>query len=88
VSEERFSVVVFDREGYWRYIDRDLPAEAAMLLARDTALLATDLNDIDRIMITDADDFAVFLWERGKGVVYPNKDAEPEAAGGGVTPPL
>lgn len=72
MAEDLFNVVVFNAEGYWHYALRDVPARQAVDKAH--ALASADEQDIDRVMITDADDFANFLWERGKGIVYPTEN--------------
>jgi hypothetical protein len=69
---ERFDVVVYDIAGFWTYAARDLDAKAAVDRAKHLVDMADDRNEgIDRVLITDSDDFTTFLWERGKGVVYP-----------------
>jgi len=77
---DRFMVVFFDPEGYWDYVRPrwrtagDAVEEAKWLVDR----AATDLR-IARVMITDEDDFTAFLWERGKGIVYPTEDERTKA---------
>lgn len=75
---ERFNVVIFDPEGYWHYGLRDATAEGAVRVARFWVDRA-DREDIARIMITDEDDFTAFLWERGKGIVYPTSEERTKA---------
>ena len=69
---ERHNVVVFDSDGFWHYAAQGLDAERAVLEARSCVHLAEHgALDAAKIIITDEDDFTNFLWERGKGVIYP-----------------
>ena len=73
---ERFNVVVYDTFGFWEYAGRDYTAKAAVNKAKRLVELADHSDeDIERVLITDAGDFTNFLWERGKGVVYPPRQA-------------
>lgn len=74
---ERFNVAVFDDEGYWHYVRQDLDAEEAVKMAkRIVDRLEAGDDDIDRVMITDEGDFTNFLWERGKGIVFPKREED------------
>ena len=74
MPDELFDVVIFDAEGYWSYTDRDLPAERAVEAAKRCVDTLGSSGIADKIIITDADDFTVFLWQRGKGVVFPSRE--------------
>jgi hypothetical protein len=77
VTTELFNVVVFDAEGFSTYVVRDHEAKEAVEEAHRQVMLALDGAGIDKVMITDDDDFANFLWERGKEIVYPPCEVEP-----------
>lgn len=94
MTEDRFNVVSFDRDGYWHYVARDLDARKATEIAKAcvdvaevTGLPATGLVEVARVIITDADDFTCFDWRRGEGVVFPPRQGEeppgPPGAGSG-----
>jgi hypothetical protein len=73
--EERFNVVVFDAEGFWGYVQKDLDAEEAVLLARVWVGDAGNDAFIHRVMIESvSDETTAFLWQRGKGIVFPKGD--------------
>jgi hypothetical protein len=74
-EEHRFNVVVFDADGYWHYGSRDVEAREAVETAKELADLATTPAGVEteRVMITDSDDYCCFLWERGKGVMFPRR---------------
>lgn len=76
MPDELFKVVVYDPEGFWHYVMLDLPAKAAVEAAKELVdLTATPFGaDTQRILITDRDDNTCFLWERGKGVVFPPRE--------------
>lgn len=64
--------MVFDDEGFYSYVGVDYTAEQAVKMAlRIVTGAAAHMGLVSRVMITDEDDFANFLWERGKGVIYP-----------------
>lgn len=71
MTTDLFNVVVFDGEGFSTYVRRESEAKEAVEEAHRQVMLALDGAGIDRVMITDDGDFANFLWERGKGIVYP-----------------
>lgn len=78
---DRFNVVLYDAAGFWRYVGpRDIDARDAVDLARDLIVKADSDADIDRILITDQDDFTNLLWERGKGLVFPENGQKGPAA--------
>jgi hypothetical protein len=73
--EEEFSVVCFFSEEQYCYDCRYVTAEAAVL--RSKQITDSDLarrGIISRVMITDGDGYTAFLWEHGKGVVYPTAE--------------
>lgn len=78
---ERFNVITWFPDGAYIYEAGGdnkhrgpLPGEEAVYLARDlTRRPAALLGIIDKVQITDADDFTVFLWEKGK-VVFPTRE--------------
>ena len=76
MADDRFAVVIFDPEGFWNYAAKDLPAKIAVDQAKKWVDMAAEHygTKIDRVLITDAEDFTVFLWQRGKGVVFPPRE--------------
>lgn len=74
---DEYSVVLFFPDESHHYEARELGAEEAVWLAKECSERpAAHAGFIRRIIITDADDFAVFQWEYGKGVIYPRHDGE------------
>lgn len=74
MSSERFNVVLVWEDGYWEYFLRDIPARRAVEAARRCTQGLLKRSDLQKVMITDEDDCTNFLWERGKGLVYPTRE--------------
>lgn len=72
MAEERFNVVIWNG-GFWEYFLQDATAENAVHAAKRCVDNLGQRGLIDRVQITDADDFTTYLWERGKGIVYPTE---------------
>ena len=68
-NSTEFSVAVFYDDGTHAYIERWLSPRMAVKQAR--IVIANVAPDIAKVIITDGGDDTVFLWERGKGVVFP-----------------
>lgn len=69
---ETFTVYLFFPNGDWNMEGNGLSAEDAIKLAkRITQRPAVLLGIIARVIVTDADDYTVFDWRNGKGVVFP-----------------
>jgi hypothetical protein len=67
-----YSVCQFFADGSYEYVRRDVGAEEAVKAARHyTDNVATKLGVVDRVIITDGDDFCCFEWKRGEGVTFP-----------------
>ena len=78
LTPDLYNVVVFDPDGFSTYVRRESEAKEAVEEAHRMVMLALAGAGIDRVMITDDGDCANFLWERGKGIVYPpREEAEP-----------
>jgi hypothetical protein len=79
VSGERFSVVVFNPDGFWHYALTDVGPKEAVEEAKRLVDKAKKYRRYHRVMIENvSDETAAFLWERGKGIVYPpREEAEP-----------
>jgi hypothetical protein len=72
-----FSVCQFFADGHYEYVRRDVGPEEAVQAARHyTDNVATKLGVVERVIITDADDYCCFEWKKGEGVTFP-----PEARG-------
>ncbi len=70
---ERFNVVIFYDDGFHEYVRRDLPAREAVEVAK----ICTEHRAAARVVITDSGDFTNFLWQRGKGIVFPKREEVP-----------
>ena len=70
-DRDEFSVVEFYDDGYHRYVERLLGAEAAVKLSKLVVDSAERRPHVTRVIITDGGDFTVFEWQRGKGVTLP-----------------
>jgi hypothetical protein len=71
-DEPGYSVCQFFRDGSHEYVRRFVGAEEAVNAARHyTANVATKLGMVERVIITDADDYCCFEWKRGEGVTFP-----------------
>lgn len=76
-NDELFNVVQFFEDESYEYVRRLVPAEEAVKAARHyTRSVAAQLGMVTRVIITDTGDCTNFMWEFGKGVVFP-----PEAKG-------
>ena len=74
---DEFSVVQFFDNGTHEYVRRGVAAkEAVEAAAHYCGSVGARLGFVTTVIITDGDDYRVFQWEHGKGVVFP-----PEAAG-------
>lgn len=72
-----FAVCQFFVDGTCEYVRRGVGPEEAVKAARHyTDNVATKLGVVDRVIITDGDDYCCFEWKRGLGITFP-----PEAAG-------
>lgn len=70
-----FSVYQFFHDGSHECLKSHVGAEEAVETARSFILRpAARIGFIQRVMITDGGDFAVFDWQHGKGVVYPPQE--------------
>jgi hypothetical protein len=72
-----FSVCQFFKGGVYEYVRRGVGAQEAVQAARHyTANVAAKLGMVERVIITDGDDYCCFEWKSGEGVTFP-----PEARG-------
>ena len=72
-----YSVCQFFPDGSYEYVKRFVGAQEAAETAKSyTERPAALMGIIRKVMITDGGDFCVFLWEHGKGVVYPKRGAD------------
>ena len=71
MPEEQFNVVIFDAEGWHETFLADATAENAVNAAKRCVDRLGARGIVDKVIITDEDDFTVFLWQRGEGVVFP-----------------
>jgi hypothetical protein len=75
LDTDTFRVVIYFPDGFWTEEGRDLSAEEAVKLAkRITQRPAVALGIIARVIITDPDDYCVFDWRNGQGVVFPPRE--------------
>jgi hypothetical protein len=76
-TEEEFSVWIFFPDGTHLAELRWVDAEAALECARFViARPAARLGIINKVIITDGGDYTAFEWQYGKGVTFPNPNAE------------
>jgi hypothetical protein len=67
-----YSVCQFFPDGSYEYVRRGVGAEEAVKAADHyTHNVATKLGVVDRVIITDGDDYCCFEWKRGEGVTFP-----------------
>lgn len=77
MSSEEYSVAVFFTDGNWEYVARFVDAETAVHKAHgytNPNRPANLLGLIDKVVITDGGDHTTFLWEKGKGIVFPTRE--------------
>ena len=74
MPDELFDVVIFDAEGWHETFLAGATAERAVAAAKRCVDTLGSRGIADQVIITDADDFTVFLWQRGKGVVFPSRE--------------
>lgn len=70
---DKFHVHQFFQDGTNEQVTQEpLGAEAAVLKAKAlTQSVAARTGLVERVMITDPDDYCVFDWRYGQGVVFP-----------------
>jgi hypothetical protein len=69
---EHFAVWIFFKDGYHFKEGEDLTDLEACKLARSCTLRpAAQIGVIDRVIITDPDDYCAFEWIYGRGVTFP-----------------
>jgi hypothetical protein len=70
-----FSVFWWDPQGNYhaekRYVDAKEAVETAKSLTERPAAL---IGMVRKVIITDGGDFTNFMWEYGKGLIYPPKE--------------
>jgi hypothetical protein len=79
-ERDEFSVVVWYPNDAYEYVVRFVGAREAVEIAKrltDSVGAATGL--ITKVMITDGDDNTNFLWEHGKGLIYPSREETKDA---------
>jgi hypothetical protein len=76
-SHPEFSVCQFFKGGAYEYVRRAVgPEEAVKAAHHYTHSVAAKFGIVERVIITDGDDFTCFEWKLGEGVTFP-----PEARG-------
>lgn len=79
MSEELFSVHQFFPDDFSETVGERLPGEEAVAMAkRLTESVGGRIGTTKRVIITDSQDFTVFEWRFGEGVVFPPRDAAPD----------
>jgi hypothetical protein len=74
-TKGEFSVIQWFREGYSEFVKKDVGAEEAVLTAKGVTESPGALLGIPvRVIITDGEDFTVFEWKHGEGVVFPTRE--------------
>lgn len=80
--EQTFSVCRYyaHPEGRYEYVARDVAAVTAIGIAGSIVeSCAVKVGRIVSVMITDDEDYCCWLWERGRGVVYPTENMRSES---------
>lgn len=72
MAKDLFNVVIWNG-GFWEYFVQDATAEDAVKAAKRCVDNLGSRGLVDRVQITDSDDFTTFLWEKGKGIVFPTE---------------
>lgn len=74
VEEKTYDVWFFYLGGSYTKERSHLPTEAAVDFAcQATRRPAAKVGILQQVMITDRDDFCVFHWKHGEGIVFPPK---------------
>lgn len=69
---DEFSVVQFFADGFQEYVRRNVGALDAVKAAHHYCTnVASKLGIVDRVIITDGDDYCCFEWKRDEGITYP-----------------
>ena len=77
-----FSVCQFFANDSYEYVLRSASAKDAVHTAkRFTESVGARIGTTARVIITDADDFTVFEWKFGEGVMFPPHDGQQFVAG-------
>src|SRR5258705_10671023 len=72
-----FSVVAFFDDGTHHYVERWLGRREALMLAWHCfRKQEAKSGSINRIIITDGDDYTVFEWNRDNGITWPLPDGQ------------
>jgi hypothetical protein len=75
-TDGEFSVAQFFEDGSYEYVRRWIGAEEAVKVAKHyTESIAARLGVVEKVVITDGGDCTNFMWERGKGITFPKRDA-------------
>jgi hypothetical protein len=78
MPDGEFSVVQYFVDGSYEYVRRFVDAQTAVEAAHHyTTCVGARIGTTRRVLITDGGDFTNFLWEYGKGIVYPTRNAIP-----------
>jgi len=70
---ERYNVVMW-KDGYYEYFLRNVSAERAMKAAGRCIVNLGHRGLVDKVAVTDEDDYTNFQWERDRGIVFPTRD--------------
>jgi hypothetical protein len=74
-ARNEFSVVIWYPDDTHEYVCRFVGAQEAVETARRmTQTVGARHGMVSRVMITDGGDCTNFLWEHGKGLVYPTRE--------------
>ena len=75
MNAKEFSVVLWFPDGSYHYEKRFVSAEEAITTAADFIKRpAAKAGLLDKVMVTDGGDHTNFLWEYGKGIVFPTRE--------------
>lgn len=71
-TDGEFSVCQFFVDGTHEYVRRWVSVEEAMdAFAHYTNNMATFVGVVERVIVTDGDDYTNVEWKKGEGITYP-----------------
>lgn len=80
MKSERFSVCQFFADESYEYVRERVTADEAVETADHYIhSVGAQIGTTRRVIITDADDFTVFEWRYGEGVVFPTPEQRAQA---------
>ncbi len=80
MSANEYSVAQFFDDDSYEYVRRHVSVEEAVRAARHyTISVGAQIGSTRRVIVTDGDDYIVFEWRFGEGVIFPRDEAAGDA---------